>query len=180
MNAHDNSPLFTQHEEATLMQTQMQSTEEQPCELSTSTSNPPAPLPSPYVIKDQVYPDIAKHCREELLRLLQKSMQPDGNVHLQSAAMGTRHPSSSAAAAASFSVSLSANNPVEWLNTQYRGDKMLWVTPELCRQEGLTHVTTLVQRLIRTCSRLRKTHMPPENQSVLSDFSVQFAVYVSH
>ena len=83
---------------------------------------------------------------------------------------------SSASASATPSLT---SSPVVWKSPQHRGDEMLWITPELCQQYNLTSVTSLIKRLIKTCSHLRRTYLPTECQAALSDFSVQFAVYVS-
>jgi hypothetical protein len=202
----------------------------------------------PYVVKDGVFPDLARQCRQELLQLHHSSLECDTDVSvMQSAAMGTVKPSVVSegvregvsegvgvkgtrsvskevregvsdgvsdgvskgvskgvsdgvskgvskgvsdgvsegvsegvieASSASATPSLTSS-PVVWKSPQHRGDEMLWITPELCQQHNLTSVTTLIKRLIKTCSHLRNTYLPTECQAALSDFSVQFAVYVS-
>lgn len=138
------------------------------------TETQPLPHSFPFVVKDNVYVDLAQECRRELLQLHATATQSsDSSIAMKQAAMGTKK------------IPLKAitnhiiNTPVEWLDTQYRSDLMLWVTPELCQQHHLTHVTTLIKRLIKTCSHLRKSHLPADKQAALSDFSVQFAVFVS-
>lgn len=170
---------FTTDEEKTLMRRHC---DHKPNTESRSRSlSPPQtqtfPSSGPFVIKNNLYPDLAQKCRQELQHLYTSSLQFDSNVQMQMAAMGTKQPS-----ALRNTTSTSTTTPLpspEWRNSQYRNDQMLWITPELCQQHQLTHVMILIKRLIKTCSHLRKTHLPLENQLALTDFSVQFAVYVS-
>ena len=64
--------------------------------------------------------------------------------------------------------------------TQFRGDEMIWLAPDLCKELDLIAVPKFVKELIRQLKQMKDTY--PVARDVLrlnGDFSVQFSVYVS-
>ena len=62
----------------------------------------------------------------------------------------------------------------EYGNAHIRGDRMCWVTPNLCKENNLQTLPILTQRLIKACGPLKKA------LGLASEYSVQLAEYAGN
>jgi hypothetical protein len=73
--------------------------------------------------------------------------------------------------------SMGASSSLLWNNSTFRGDKTIWLTPNLCKSHNLTNISLLVKKVMEFCRIIRQSPNSP-NQTILTDFSAQLAVYV--
>jgi hypothetical protein len=98
------------------------------------------------VIKDHTFPDIIDSLHHDV-QMLREKIRP-------------------------AKMSKSRGPGEEWEDENHRGDSICWVTPQVCKELGLSALDTFIQRMVVECEGAFK-----EELGLTEDYSCQFAVY---
>jgi hypothetical protein len=68
---------------------------------------------------------------------------------------------------------------VKATETVFRGDRLTWITPDLCREYDLLHTEKYVKKIISELKVMKSSYPAARVLRLNGEFSVQLALYVS-